>query len=39
MKKKIYVPPRIEKKGDTKNIVIAAVHKGCSSSTAKAKKG
>ena len=38
MKKK-YVSPRARKKGDTKSLVVAAIHKGCPSSSARTKKG
>jgi hypothetical protein len=39
VKKKKYIPPRSKMKGDTKSLVVAAVHKGCPSSTARIKKG
>jgi hypothetical protein len=38
MAKKKYVPPRTKMKGDTKSLVVAAIHKGCSSSSARANK-
>lgn len=39
MAKKKYVAPRAKMKGNTKMLVIAAIHKGCPSSAAKSKKG
>ena len=39
MEEKNYIPPRAKMKGDTKSLVVAAVHKGCSSSSARTKKG
>lgn len=36
---KKYTPPKILKKGNTKLVIVATVHKGCSSSSAKSKKG
>lgn len=37
--KKIYIPPKAEMKGDTKSLIIAAIHKGCPSSSSRTKKG
>lgn len=37
--KKPYAPPRAKMKGDTKTLVVAAIHKGCPSSSSRAKKG
>lgn len=34
-----YSPPSAKMKGDTKALVVAAVHKGCPSSSARSKKG
>ncbi|MFA4890053.1 MAG: hypothetical protein WC587_00240 [Candidatus Paceibacterota bacterium] len=38
-KEKQYVPPKAEAKGNTKNLVVGAIHKSCSSSSARVKKG
>jgi hypothetical protein len=32
-------PPKVIKKGCTKNVVVAAIHKGCQSSGNRTKKG
>ena len=37
--KKVYTPPKAKMKGDTKRLVVAAIHKGCPSSAARVKKG
>ncbi len=39
MAKGSYAPPRANMKGDTKSLVVAAIHKGCPSSSARIKKG
>ena|GEM_PF-2012539 len=31
--------PTVIKKGDTTNVVVAAIHKGCPSSSGRSKKG
>lgn len=31
--KKVYVQPKTKAVGDTKSLIIAAIHKGCSSSS------
>ena len=36
---KQYVPPKAIAKGDTKNLIVGAIHKSCPSSSARAKKG
>jgi len=37
--KKSYAKPSARKRGSTKLVIVAAIHKGCSSSTARNKKG
>ena len=38
-KKKTYKRPKVEKKQDTQDLTIGMIHKGCSSSSARTKKG
>jgi hypothetical protein len=39
MAKKIYSPPKTKMVGNTKQLIVAAIHKGCNSSAARSKKG
>jgi len=39
MAKKKYAPPRTKMKGNTKSLVVGAIHKGCPSSAGRFKKG
>jgi hypothetical protein len=39
MAEKRYVPPAVKMQGNTKLLIVAAIHKGCPSSSAKSKKG
>lgn len=34
-----YVKPGVKMKGNTKTLVVAAIHKGCPTSSARTKKG
>jgi len=39
MIKKKYVRPQARMRGDTKLLIVAAIHKGCPSTTSRFKKG
>ena len=39
MAQKKYVQPRAKMKGNTKLLVVGAIHKGCSSGSSRFKKG
>lgn len=37
--KKEYVPPKAKMKGNTRHLIVGAIHKSCPSSSARVKKG